>query len=225
VPEAPAFPQAAHRKVSKFALGRQRQREAGSGGGAVPVVAPPLAGSLFEGAQVDAENRHLLAAMTPSQVEEAREEALQRLPPAAVEFLRRRGAERAKNAAAAAQAPSPPAAPGSCATGQQAQPAASTAGNKPQAQRQRGRQDGGRQHEQRRGGSGQPQPSATRASAAGRLRFDTEGRVVGLCPADAGTDVAPADVVERDPIRRGSGGCWQHCAARSAHQAGGQACL
>ncbi|KAL4425916.1 hypothetical protein ABPG75_009932 [Micractinium tetrahymenae] len=103
-PGSSAFPEATHRKLSKFALGRQRQRGAADGAVQPPPQPPtPLPASLDEGARIDAENRQLLAAMSPEQLAEAREEALQRLPPAAVQFLRRRGAQRA--AATAADAP------------------------------------------------------------------------------------------------------------------------
>jgi len=164
----------------------------------VPLAPQAVPASLDEGSAIDAENRQLLAAMTAEQVEEAREEAMKRLPPAAIEFLRRRGAERAKAAATPAA--------GSAAGAGQAGPAAA----QPRGvgvQHDASSLSGSRRLAERPGQQQQQLAPAgplntSRASLAARLRFSIDGSVVGLRPADAGsTEVAPADVAQRDPIR------------------------
>ena len=205
--EAPggAFPTATHRKLSKFALGRQQQRSGGVAAAAAgPPAAQPAPGEAPAGAaaaddeiRIDAENRQLLAAMSEEQLAAAREEVLQRLPPGAAEFLRRRGAEKATKAgtaagseaaaaagpAAAAAAAGPPSAP--------KQPAA-----RPLAPRRQ------QQQSQLRPAPGSDD-GESQASLAARLRFDVDGAVVGLRAAGSSADVSPAEVAERDPLRYG----------------------
>lgn len=192
-----AFPEATHRKLSKFALGRQRQRAAGAAAVSAPaaVPAPPQevpAAGLSDEAHIDAENRQLLAAMTPEQLAEAREEVLQRLPPAAADFLRRRGEAKAAAAAATPTSASPvAAASGAVAPSQQP----GSTGRAPASRLQRPQQQQLQQQ-------AAPSSGAPLASVAARLRFDLGGRVVGLRPAGSTEDVAPADVAERDILRQ-----------------------
>ena len=206
--EAPggAFPAATHRKLSKFALGRQQQRSGGVAAAAAgPPAAQPAPGEAPAGAaaadddsRIDAENRQLLAAMSEEQLAAAREEVLQRLPPGVAEFLRRRGAEKAGKAgtaagseaaasagpsAAAAAAAGPPSAP--------KQPAARPLAPRRQQQQSQLRPAPG-------SGDGNSQ-----ASLAARLRFDVDGAAVGLRAAGSSADVSPAEVAERDPLRCG----------------------
>lgn len=189
-----AFPTATHRKLSKFALGRQQQRSAGAAGvTAGPPAVPAAAGAgQSEESAIDAENRQLLAAMAPDQVAEAQAEVLERLPPAAADFLRRRGAAKAAAARGGAAA-----AGGS----QRANPSAAQADAA-------GGGDSGAAAVPRRPQQLRPQQplvpaSATAGSLVSRLRFDIDGTVVGLRPASSGADVAPAEVTERDPLRCG----------------------
>ncbi len=210
-PSSDAFPQATHRKLSKFALGRQRQRAVPASTAQPPAQLPPeaLPASLDEGARIDAENRQLLGTMTPEQLAEAREEALQRLPPSAVEFLRRRGAQKAA-AAAGAAAPQPPGAAGGGAgeapvSGQQASSGLRVRAVQRARRQQQGQQQQQRQQQQQEQLAGD-RAGGSPASLAGRLRFGMDGSIVGLRPAAASSvDVAPADVAQRDPIRQGSG--------------------
>lgn len=107
-----AFPAAMHRKQSKFSLARQRKGAEGPASApasdnnknpapaqpflpAVPSQLSPVATSATDAESISAETSSLLAAMSPEQVAAAREEVLSRLPPAAAEFLRRRGAQKA----------------------------------------------------------------------------------------------------------------------------------
>ncbi|PRW59348.1 RNA polymerase II-associated [Chlorella sorokiniana] len=217
--EAPggAFPAATHRKLSKFALGRQQQR---SGGVAAAAAGPPAAQPAAtetaavaaadspqdDESRIDAENRQLLAAMSEEQLAAAREEVLQRLPPGAADFLRRRGAEKAAKAgpAAGSAATAAAAAAGSAGSEQApaagAQPAAKQAAAAARALPQR-QQPQPSQLRPAAGGS----DSAPQASLAARLRFDVEGAVVGLRPAGSSADVSPAEVAERDPLRQEGG--------------------
>ena len=216
-PTAPAaapgsFPQATHRRLSKFALGRQRQSgapataapaaaEAAPAPAAAPAVLAAAAGGQPQDdeSRIDAENRQLLAAMTPEQIAEAREEVLQRLPPAAAEFLRRRGASRA-------------AAPSAADSGSASGSGSGTAATVPAGRQQRAAPGGATRvaASSRRAQSARQQqqppdaasvPPAAQLSVAARLRFAVDGSVVGLRPAESTADVAPAEVAERDPLR------------------------
>ncbi|KAF8057274.1 Oxsr1 [Scenedesmus sp. PABB004] len=112
---AAAFPAAEHRKQSKFALGRRRaaeQQQAAppappAGGGAAAAAAaahgatpPPPAAPLAavegraEAAGIHEGNLERLADMAPEEVEEARSELAGRFSPAALAFLKARGAKR-----------------------------------------------------------------------------------------------------------------------------------
>lgn len=197
-PGSSAFPEATHRKLSKFALGRQRQRGSGADAAQQPPQPPAtVPASMDDASRIDAENRHLLASMSPDQLAEAREEALQRLPPAAVEFLRRRGAQKAATAAAAPLAQDA-ASGGASEAPDPGQPAITA--REARALQQPRRQ----QQQQQQRDLGGSLAGASGASLAGRLRFGVDGSVVGLRLAGAGSaDVTPADVAERDPIRQG----------------------
>ncbi|KAL4859817.1 Transcriptional elongation regulator MINIYO [Chlorella vulgaris] len=208
---ASSFPQATHRKLSKFALGRQRQRETAPAEGSASVPPPPplpasgAAPLMDEGGQIDAENRQLLAAMTPEQVAEAREEAVQRLPPAAIDFLRRRAASRA---AAAATSPSP-AAPHTAAPHaplEAAQPGGAVGGMKGPGSSSKHPLQAAHQQQAPVRQAAASRPSPPNASAASRLRFDLEGCVVGLREAGAAAEVSPADVAQRDILRQDEAG-------------------
>lgn len=203
---AGAFPEATHRKLSKFALGRQQQRTGGAVAAGPAVAVPPVplpaaaAASLGEAGSIDAENRQLMAAMTPDQLAEAREEVLQRLPPAAAEFLRQRGAGKA---ATASGAPAAAAAAGGVAQeaagpGQQVGAAPSGAGSRSAPSRQPRPQ----QRQQLGAASSSSPGGGAQASVAERLRFDVDGTVVGVRPADSGSEVAPAEVAQRDLLRQ-----------------------
>ena len=142
------------------------------------------------------------------QVEEARAEALSRLPPGAAEFLRGRGRRKpaagSTPTAASTAGGRPPAAaaaaPDAASTDQQRSAAADTqrrlhsAGEMPQ--RAPPRSGGG-------GGDGHSVPAA--ASAAARLRFSVEGQPLCFAPQLASAAPPAAGVLQRDPLRCGGG--------------------
>ncbi|KAH7617514.1 hypothetical protein NADE_007292 [Nannochloris sp. 'desiccata'] len=111
-----AFPAAVHRKQSKFSLARQGKEAHSSvkrvsyGPTATTTAAPPPAmpalntTNLSEAESIAAETTAVINAMSPEQLEAAREEVLSRIPPSAAEFLRKRGAQKAAAAAAAVAA-------------------------------------------------------------------------------------------------------------------------
>eukprot|EP00884_Botryococcus_braunii_P001760 jgi/Botrbrau1/11585/Bobra.247_1s0006.1 len=109
------FPVAVHRKQSKFAFARKRDKAHGhddsgqavqsSSDGLPPtVLAAPDAWRDVESSgtshptsekgSIDAENRRHLQSMTPGEVQEAQREILERIPTKTLEFLRARGRSR-----------------------------------------------------------------------------------------------------------------------------------
>ncbi|KAK9820868.1 hypothetical protein WJX81_007777 [Elliptochloris bilobata] len=89
-----AFPPAAHRRMSKFALGRRLQAQ-DAANGAWEAASGPAPGVPSEDAAAwDSEAAAMLAAMSPDEIEEACREVEDRLPPETRAFLFRRAAAR-----------------------------------------------------------------------------------------------------------------------------------
>ena len=174
----PAFPPVRHRKLEGSRFARSRRAEQSGSGAAqsgstnVGPSGADLAARVPAPApgSVEEESLAMLGSMTTDDVQEAQQELQERLKPETLAFLRKRALLKKAPAQGDPNQPPPPAV------------SAAPADRKPTA--------------------GPPATAAPASSAAGplptvaRLRFDAQGLIIGLSPADA----APEDAVRRSPL-------------------------